>query len=65
MTYFQCKALAEKYCLEREMRYLSHEHYSHSNGRWNYLKIAAEDWTGRFEISIDLNAITKDEGCEQ
>lgn len=55
MTYLQCRDFAQKYCSKREMRYLSHEHYFHSNGIFNYLKVAVENYTGRFEIEIDLN----------
>lgn len=56
MTYIQCRNLAQAYCEARGMIYLSHEHYFHSDGRWNHLKVAAEDWSGRFEIDIDLSA---------
>ena len=57
MTHLECRDFAQRYCAGREMRYLSHEHYFHSNGRYNYLKVAVEDYSGRYEIEIDLNAV--------
>lgn len=50
-----CKEIAESYCDKHECLYLSHEHYYHSNGNWNWLHIAAEDCSGKFELRINLN----------
>ncbi len=51
----QAEILARSYCVKNEQRYLSHEYYYHSNGRYNQLWIAVEDYSGRYEVRLDLN----------
>jgi hypothetical protein len=49
-----CLKFAEQYCIKHECRYLSHEYYYHSNGNWNWMYIAVEDFSGRYEIQVDV-----------
>lgn len=54
MDKYDYEAIARQYCIEKEIRYLSNEAYYHSNGKYHYLKIAAEDGSGRFELTLNL-----------
>lgn len=55
----EAAAFAHKYCAAKGLRYLSHEYYYHSNGKGtgNQLWIAVEDFSGRYEVKLDLNKI--------
>lgn len=50
-------AFAHRYCASKGLRYLSHEYYYHSNGKGtgNQLWIAVEDFSGRYEVKLNLN----------
>lgn len=53
----EARQYAENWCIKNEYHYLSHEYYYHSNGNWNHLKIAVEDFSGRYEVDLDLNKL--------
>lgn len=53
----EARQYAENYCIKNGVRYLSHEYYYHSDGRWNWLHVAVESGEGRFVVELDLNKL--------
>jgi len=48
--------IAKAFCTFIKSNYVCHEYYYYFNGKWNWLHIVVDDYGGRSEIKVDLNA---------
>lgn len=61
------REMVRKFCAIREVRYLSHERYisGWDEARRDEVRIAVEDYSGRYEMSVEWERIEREIAADQ